>query len=259
MKIDNEMYFRKDLVWWDENNDNTNALLRYALNPLRFNFFQNVLRQNDAAKAGSKILDLGCGGGFLSEEFAKAGFAVTGLDPSPHLLEEARAHAAQGGLAIKYVEGYGEKLPFADGSFDFVACCDVLEHVEDVDRVIGEIARVLKPAGYFFFDTVNRTVISWLLMIKIAQDWKFTAWEAPRTHVWPKFVKPAELDALLKRHGLDCGELRGIEPGQNPLSCLIDIRRRAQGKLTRRAMAERMRICESKHLEGSYMGYAVKK
>ena len=236
MKIDNEMYFRKDLVWWDENNDNTNALLRYALNPLRFNFFQNVLRQNDAAKAGSKILDLGCGGGFLSEEFAKAGFAVTGLDPSPHLLEEARAHAAQGGLDIKYVEGYGEKLPFADGSFDFVACCDVLEHVEDVDRVIGEIARVLKPAGYFFFDTVNRTVISWLLMIKIAQDWKFTAWEAPRTHVWPKFV-----------------------PGQNPLSCLIDIRRRAQGKLTRRAMAERMRIRESKHLEGSYMGYAVKK
>jgi 2-polyprenyl-6-hydroxyphenyl methylase/3-demethylubiquinone-9 3-methyltransferase len=258
MKIDNEMYFRKDLVWWDASDDSTNVLLRHFINPLRFAFFQRVLGDKPDAMRGGDVLDVGCGGGFLSEEFAKVGFDVTGLDPSPCLLEAARTHAAQGGLAIKYVEGFGEQLPFPSGLFDHVACCDVLEHVDDLGKVIGEIARVLKPGGTFLFDTVNRTWASWLLVIKVAQDWQYTAWEAPRTHVWSKFIKPAELRALMSLHGLAGRSLRGIAPGNNFLANFLNVRRRAKGQISRREMAARLGLRECDALGTSYMGYAVK-
>jgi len=256
LKIDNERYFRKDLVWWDDDRNNVNILLRHFINPIRFGYFRHVLSEKGGASGGA-LLDLGCGGGFLSEEFAKAGFTVTGMDPSPHLLESARAHAAQSGLAIKYVEGYGERLPFADGSFDVVACCDVLEHVEDLGRVIGEIARVLKPGGFFFFDTINRTFASWLL-IMVAQDWKFTAWEDPRTHAWSRFVKPSELFALLSGRGLSCRELRGIAPGKNVLANFLNVRRRARGEISRYEMAQRLGLHECADTSASYMGWALK-
>jgi 2-polyprenyl-6-hydroxyphenyl methylase/3-demethylubiquinone-9 3-methyltransferase len=206
------------------------------------------------------LLDVGCGGGFLSEEFAKAGFNVTGMDPSPHLLDAARTHAAQCGLNVNYVEGYGEHLPFPTCAFDHVACCDVLEHVDDLGTVIGEIARVLKPGGTFLFDTVNRTLVSWLFMIKVAQDWRFTAWEAPRTHIWSKFVKPKELSVLMSAHGLLAGrELRGIAPEKSGLAnFLLNARRRAKGKISRREMASRFGLRECSDLSASYMGFGVK-
>ena len=260
MKIDNEMYFRKDWVWWDESADNTNTLLRHFVNPIRFAYFQRVLSCNPNTKHGRDLLDVGCGGGFLSEEFAKAGFKVTGMDPSPHLLDAARTHAAQGGLNVKYVEGYGEHLPFPSCAFDHVACCDVLEHVDDLGTVIGEIARVLKPGGTFLFDTINRTLVSWLFMIKVAQDWRFTAWEAPRTHIWSKFVKPKELSALMSEHGLLAGrELRGVAPEKKGLAnFLLDARRRAKGKISRYEMATRFGLRECSDLSASYMGFGVK-
>ncbi|MFA6034303.1 MAG: bifunctional 2-polyprenyl-6-hydroxyphenol methylase/3-demethylubiquinol 3-O-methyltransferase UbiG [Myxococcota bacterium] len=257
MKIDNEMYFREDLVWWDESLDSHTTLLRHFINPVRFAFFKRILGGGPGAKLGGDVLDVGCGGGFLSEEFARAGFNVTGLDPSPHLLKEAGTHAARGGLQIDYRQGYGEQIPFPDGSFDYVACCDVLEHVNDLGRVIGEISRVLKPGGTFFFDTINRTLSSWLLVIKIAQDWRFTAWEAPRSHEWSKFVTPAELAALMSIHGMACRELRGIGPGRR-WSNFLEIRRRAKGEISLYEMAARLGFHECDDLGCSYMGYAVK-
>jgi 2-polyprenyl-6-hydroxyphenyl methylase / 3-demethylubiquinone-9 3-methyltransferase len=260
MQIDNEMYFREDLDWWGDDPDNTNVLLRYFINPVRFGYFSRVIRERfHSPDMGKKILDLGCGGGFLSEEFSKAGFEVTGMDPSPHLLKNAQAHALKGGLNIKYVEGYGEKLPFETGSFDYVACCDVLEHVDDVNKVVSEIARVLRPGGAFFYDTVNRNFLSYLLIIKVAQDWKFTAWEAPRTHVWDKFVKPSELSEIMARHGLSQRELKGITPGNNIIAMLKNVRKRAKGKITRYEMGKQMDFREDNHADASYMGYGVKK
>jgi 2-polyprenyl-6-hydroxyphenyl methylase / 3-demethylubiquinone-9 3-methyltransferase len=258
MQIDNEMYFRRDLAWWDDSEDSLGTLLRHFINPLRFGYFQRVIAGTSGDARGPNLLDVGCGGGFLSEEFAKNGYRVTGLDPSPHLVETGRAHARLGGLSIEYLTGVGEKLPFPDASFDYVTCCDVLEHVDDIGLVVAEIARVLKPDGMFLFDTINRTWVSWLFIIKIAQDWKVTAWEAPRTHVWSKFVKPRELMALMAKHRLVGRELRGIGPACNPLAALRSARRRAKGLISRRALGAKLGLRECGDLEASYMGFAVK-
>jgi 2-polyprenyl-6-hydroxyphenyl methylase/3-demethylubiquinone-9 3-methyltransferase len=85
-----------------------------------------------------------------------------------------------------------------------------LEHVDDINKTISEIARVLRPGGLLFYDTINRTVVSWLVMIKIAQDWKRTAWEAPNTHEWKRFIKPSELTSTMKDNGLVMDEIKGI-------------------------------------------------
>jgi 2-polyprenyl-6-hydroxyphenyl methylase/3-demethylubiquinone-9 3-methyltransferase len=109
---------------------------------------------------GLRALDIGCGGGFLAEDFARLGCRVVGVDPSEISIETARRHAAGAGLDVTYLVGAGEQLPVADSSFDIAYCCDVLEHVSDFDTVIAETARALKPRGVYFFDTVNRTVVS---------------------------------------------------------------------------------------------------
>src|SRR6185437_10641385 len=96
---------------------------------------------------GKVSVDIGCGGGLLAEEMARMGATVIGIDPSPNSLATARAHAAERGLVIDYRLGTGEDLPLQDASADIVYCVDVLEHVHDLDKVISETARVLKPGG----------------------------------------------------------------------------------------------------------------
>src|SRR5688572_17990692 len=143
-------------MWWDECQP-LSALLT-MMNPGRFEYFRAILTERlHRAPRGKTALDIGCGGGLLAEEFARLGCVVTGIDPAESALETARAHAARSRLAIDYRHGTGEELPLTNASFDIAYSCDVLEHVSDVDLVIAEIARVLKPGGVFFFDTINRT------------------------------------------------------------------------------------------------------
>jgi 2-polyprenyl-6-hydroxyphenyl methylase / 3-demethylubiquinone-9 3-methyltransferase len=125
-------------------------------------------------------LDVGWGGGTLAEEFAATGFRVTGVDPSEKSLAPARQHAQSIGWPIDDQKGSGESIPFPDDTYPVVYCCDVLEHVRDLPKVMGEIYRVTKPGGVFFFDTLNRTLISKLVAIKIWQEWKSTAFMPPR-------------------------------------------------------------------------------
>lgn len=258
-KIDNEMYFQDDLGWWDEDEDNHAAFLRHVVNPVRFGYFHRVVREHFPEGIGIKsLLDVGCGGGFLSEEFAKIGFEVTGMDPSPALLMAAREHAALNSLHIDYIEGYGESMPLEDNQFDCAACCDVLEHVDDLDKVIAEISRVLKPGGLFFYDTVNRTLRSYLSVILVAQDWKFTAWEKPRTHAWEKFVRPAELFEAMTRYGLAGREIKGISPSGSLISNFLRIRQRARGKITRYRMGAGLGLRESDDTSVQYLGFASK-
>lgn len=255
--VDNEMYKTKGHLWWDDNE--SAATLRYFINPLRFAYFQRVIGARQAAAWSPKtVLDVGCGGGLLSEEFARAGFQVTGVDPAEESLECARGHAREGGLAITYQPGCGERIPAADETFDIVLCCDVLEHVDDLERVIREISRVLKPGGVFFYDTINRTWVSYLVVIKIMQDWTFTAQHEPRSHAWAQFVKPAELHALLASEGLTHQEDRGIAASGGLIALLSDLRRRVKGEISYRELGRRMGLHESSHLDVSYMGYAVK-
>ena len=124
-------------------------------------------------------LDVGCGGGVLTEDLSRLGFTAFGLDPSGPSLAVARDHALSGGLSISYIRGTGEAIPFAPASFDVVFCCDVLEHVRDLRAVVAEISRVLKPGGMFFYDTLNRNLYSLLVVIKVAQEWRRFAFMPP--------------------------------------------------------------------------------
>ncbi len=259
MQINKEMYFEESQNWWDNSNDSPFAFLRHIVNPVRFSYFKRIITENFPGGWTRKtLLDLGCGGGYLSEEFAKMGIDVTGMDPSPVLVKAAQEHADQSSLSIRYIVGYGENIPLPENSFDFVACCDVLEHVDDLEKVIHEVSRVLKPGGLFFFDTINRTFKSYLFAIKIAQDWKFSAWEQPRTHVWNKFIKSEELNEIMGKNGLTNRELTGISPRKNLVICFIKIIQRARGNISRHEMGMGLNLGESNDTSVQYLGFAQK-
>jgi 2-polyprenyl-6-hydroxyphenyl methylase / 3-demethylubiquinone-9 3-methyltransferase len=256
--VDNDIYRRKGHAWWDDSVGEFSSI-RFFVNPVRFGYFQRILAQERGADtSGLTLLDVGCGGGILAEDFARAGLRVTGVDPAPESVRVAQAHAAAGGLSIEYRTGSGEALAFTAAAFDLVACCDVLEHVADIDRVVAEIARVLKPGGLFFFDTINRTFESKVAMIWIMQEWRATAFVPPNSHVWERFIKPAELRAVLTRHGLAQRGLRGITIRSNPVSAWLNFRRRAKGQMTFEELGRRLAFCEGDDLHTSYMGYAAR-
>lgn len=255
--IDNGIYDRVPATWWDE--DGFMAVLRTSVNPPRFAYFQRILiEQLGFDPAGLTLLDVGCGGGLLAEQFAALGCAVTGIDPSLPTLDAARAHAEQSGLSINYLAGSAEHLPFEVAQFDAVVCCDVLEHVESIDAVIAELSRVLKPGGVFFFDTINRTLTSKLVAIKIAQDWRLTRFVPADVHVWHKFIRPAELTASLQKHGFAQSALAGLSPATNPLVALGVLAQKKFGGISFAEMGERLRLKESRNLAMSYMGFAVR-
>jgi 2-polyprenyl-6-hydroxyphenyl methylase/3-demethylubiquinone-9 3-methyltransferase len=257
-KVNNEFYETYGDTWWDEDAEFGFSSLRYCVNPVRYGYFRKVLRQIPIP--GKAVLDVGCGGGFLAEEFSKDGFVVSGIDPSPRSIAAARKHASANGLDIRYEAARGEALPFSDGSFDVVACCDVLEHVDDVAGVVREVSRVLKPGGVFFFDTVNRTWLSKIALIKIWQDWSLTRCCRENAHVWEKFIRPAELIAIMRESGLISREMRGIAPERkNFFALLRHLRAIKTGKMRNEEMAAALRLSETWDLRLSYMGCAVKR
>lgn len=257
MPIDNELYDRLGGSWWDE--DNPLNLLHGSLTPARTQYFRTVLRDRPGGGlSGLKALDIGCGAGLLAEEFARLGCDVTGVDPSGPALAAARRHAAGGGLEIRYLAGSGEELPLPDQSFNVVLCCDVLEHVADLPRVIAETARVLKPGGLYLFDTVNRTAASWLLAIKILQDWPATRIIDAQLHSWDMFIRPRELAHLLQDNGLAPGGLAGLAPRANPLSALSALRAARRGSISYGELGRRLDFGQVRTTALSYMGYAVR-
>lgn len=209
MPIDNEWYHHLGDAWWD-----TNGIVGplHEVNPARTGYFCDVLGRLE----GRSILEIGSGGGLMAEEYARRGADVAGVDRSLPSLRVARRHAAAGGIAIEYAGSLGEYLPFRDGTFDAVVTADTLEHVDDVERVIGEAARVLKAEGCFVYDTVNRTWKSRLLLIWLPQNIFHLA--PPNTHAYDKFIRPEELHALLGRHGLTNCETRGLALRRNPVA-----------------------------------------
>lgn len=258
MPVDNELYNRPGDIWWDEHE--MLSMLRTMLNPARFGYFRQTLTERLKLDLRDKqTLDIGCGGGLLAEEFARLGCQVTGIDPSEPSLATARAHARQSGLEIAYRQGVGEQLPFADASFDLVYCCDVLEHVNDLEQVIAETARVLKPGGVYCFDTINRTLFSKFAAIKLMQEWKATAFLPPHLHAWEQFIKPAELTGALTRHGLEPQEMRGMTPERNLLVLLLALRRFKRGEIPFSRLCELARFKAGGNKLASYMGYALKR
>ena len=256
MTVDNALYDRFAETWWDERGW---LFMLSALTPARFGYMRRVLLEDLGLEpAGLRALDVGCGGGLLAEEFARLGFAVTGVDPSPESLAVARRHADQQGLRIEYDVAEGEALPFDKGSFDVVYCCDVLEHVRDLERVIAESARVLRPGGVYLYDTINRTLASRLTVIWLLQEWSWTSLMPPDLHDWRAFIRPDELRRLLERHGLRSEGIRGLKARANPLRILRALRSRKRGQLSYAEAFARMDIGESRDTSVQYAGYARK-
>jgi 2-polyprenyl-6-hydroxyphenyl methylase/3-demethylubiquinone-9 3-methyltransferase len=258
MTVDNELYDRLSDSWWSD--DGTLSLLRTALNPARFPWLRRTLTETLGRQPeGLRTLDVGCGGGLLAEEFAQIGCRITGVDPSSLSLEAARAHAVAAGLEIEYRSASGERLPFEDGAFAAVYCCDVLEHVDDVGATIGEIARVLEPGGVFLYDTINRTLRSRLVMIMLMQEWDATRCMEPNLHDWSMFIKPAELRAHIESAGLrPSPDIVGIAPGAKPPALVKALRARRKRAIDSAELGRRVAMRESQDRSILYAGYALK-
>jgi 2-polyprenyl-6-hydroxyphenyl methylase/3-demethylubiquinone-9 3-methyltransferase len=255
--VDNAIYDRIPNDWWSD--DSFMALLRNAVNPPRFAYFRDTLvRRFGRDPSSLSVLDVGCGGGLLAERFAEMGCIVTGVDRSLPTLDAARDHSRLMQLMIRYEQGDAAALPFDVQQFDVVCCCDVLEHVEDVDRVIVEIVRVLKPTGVFFFDTINRTWQSRLLAIKLAQDCAVTRLVPRNVHVWEQFIRPHELAASLERHGLALHEFAGLSPAVNPFVALAALVRLKLGRISFGQLGDTFLLAKSKDLSLSYMGFGAR-
>lgn len=257
MPVDNEIYNRLGHTWWDESE--VLSLLRTLLGDARFGYFRRVLiegHKRDPQK--TKVLDVGCGGGLLAEEFARVGCRVIGLDPSEPSLSTARKHAEQSDLQISYQTGVGEEIPFANASFDVVICCDVLEHVNDAPRVVNEIARVLVTGGIWFYDTINATFLFRLTVIKMAQEWKMTRFFPPNLHDWKQFVKPRQLLLWMQHSDLDNQEMKGMSPHGNPFVFISRFSRYKRGEITLAELGNGLHFHESRNLSVLYMGHALK-
>ncbi len=256
MPVDNHLYDTAADSWWDESGF-LHALR--GLNPARFGYMRRILiGELRIDPRGKKTLDVGCGGGLLAEEFARLGCVVTGVDPSEKSLETARDHARQEGLAIEYRQGVGEDLPFPAGAFEIVYCCDTLEHVNDLGKVIGEISRVLKPGGIFLYDTINRTLQSWIVMIKLFQEWDSTSLMPPDLHDWNMFIKPKELLAKLAENGLESRDQTGLKASANPIRAIRILRARKRGEISYLEALRRLDTRESRDTGVLYAGYARK-
>ncbi|NBO38385.1 3-demethylubiquinone-9 3-O-methyltransferase [bacterium] len=187
--------------WWESSSPFQDLL---HLNPTRFELFDRfVSRWMD-----KQVLDLGCGGGFVAEELARRGAQVVGVDPAVALIEVAKKHAAASDLSIEYRVGNGELIPAEDASFDVAFCVDVLEHVADLEKVLREVHRVLKPGGLFLYDTINKTSFSFFWMI-LALEW--ISGRIPRgTHDWRKFIPPVIMAEKLTKIGFNSLQQTGV-------------------------------------------------
>jgi len=242
--------------WWSE--DSYLNMLKGFINPWRLPYFKAVIADTGIDPHNTRVLDVGCGGGLLAEEIASMGFTVTGIDQSEKSIDVARVHARENGLSIDYLSGSAERLPFENAIFSVVTCCDVLEHIRGWERVLGEIARVLRPGGMLFYDTINRTALSRLIFIKIAQDWRLTAMAPKSLHVWEMFIKPSELLESLKKQGFDNKDLVGGRLHGNPIDALRNVRRFKRGKITAAELGQRLRLKKTRKLWMSYAGYALR-
>ena len=194
--------------WWDP--DGPQKAL-HALNPARLRYVAERVALADAT-----VLDVGCGGGLLSEAMAKTGAAVTGIDLAPNLLKVARLHGLESGVKVDYRETSVEALADAQpGSFDAVTCMEMLEHVPDPSAIVRACATLLKPGGRLLLSTLNRTPAAFALAIVGAE---YVARLLPKgTHRYRDFIKPSELAGWLREAGLELEDVSGLvyEPWRN--------------------------------------------
>jgi 2-polyprenyl-6-hydroxyphenyl methylase/3-demethylubiquinone-9 3-methyltransferase len=193
--------------WWDPHSEFKPL---HQINPLRLEWIDS-----HANIAGKRVLDIGCGGGILSESMAVKGAAVTGIDLSGKALAVARLHLLESGNTVEYREVSAEQLASeAPASYDVVSCMEMLEHVPNPASTIAACAALVKPGGHVFFSTINRNLKAYLLAVIGAE---YVLKMLPKgTHDYAKFIKPSELARWSKSVGLEPAELIGLS--YNPIT-----------------------------------------
>ena len=193
--------------WWDTDGDFKPL---HQINPLRLGWIQK-----NVDLAGSKALDIGCGGGILTESMANAGAIVTGIDMADGPLSVARLHQLESGAQVDYRKSTAEELAATDaGGYDVVTCLEMLEHVPDPSQVIRSCAELVRPGGDVFFSTINRNPKSFLFAIVGAE---YILKLLPSgTHEYAKFIRPSELESWARHAGLTLAETIGMQ--YNPLT-----------------------------------------
>lgn len=193
--------------WWDPDGESRPL---HDLNPSRLAYVAERV-----ALRGARVLDVGCGGGLLSEALARAGAEVTAIDLAPNVLDVARLHLYETGLRVDYREVSVETMALENpASFDAITCMEMLEHVPDPGSVIDACARLLKPGGTLVVSTLNRTPAAFALAIVGAE---YLARLLPMgTHEYSKFIRPSELAAALREAGLELADVTGL--GYNPIT-----------------------------------------
>jgi len=198
--------------WWDPNGKFRPL---HQLNPIRLQFIRDRLAGHFGRAvstvrplAGLRLLDIGCGGGLISEPMARLGADVVGIDASARNIAVAQAHAAQSGLAIDYRNAAAEDIAAAGEQFDAVLALEIVEHVADLPSFMAACAALARPGGALVFSTLNRTPQSFVLGIVAAEY--VLGWLPRGTHQWSRFLRPSELAAALRPLGVQIAALEGI-------------------------------------------------
>jgi 2-polyprenyl-6-hydroxyphenyl methylase/3-demethylubiquinone-9 3-methyltransferase len=198
--------------WWDPTSEFRPL---HEINPLRLEWINARV-----PLAGKKVIDIGCGGGILTESMAKKGANVTGIDLSEKALQVADLHSLESGVQVRYELISAEAMAEREaGQYDVVTCMEMLEHVPDPAAIVQACARLVKPGGHVFFSTLNRNPKSYLFAIIGAE---YLLRMLPKgTHDYDKFIKPAELAQFARSAGLDVDGLKGLS--YNPLSKIYSL------------------------------------
>lgn len=187
--------------WWDKDSEFRPL---HDLNPLRLDYIDQYARISD-----KNVLDVGCGGGILSESMARRGARVTGIDLAKKSLKVAQLHSLDSGVEVDYrciaVEAMAAEMP---QHFDTVTCMEMLEHVPDPQSVIDAVACLVKPGGWVFLSTLNRNLKSYVMAVLGAE---YVLGLLPRgTHDYQRFIKPSELTRMSRRAGLNVIDIHGV-------------------------------------------------
>tara|TARA_B110000305_G_C19382142_1_gene610177 strand:+ start:90 stop:791 length:702 start_codon:yes stop_codon:yes gene_type:complete len=193
--------------WWDPNSEFKPL---HQINPLRLNFIESIISLNN-----KDILDVGCGGGILSEGLSKAGARVVGIDMADKALNVAKLHLHESQLDITYEKSSAEDFSAKHaGQFDVVTCMEMLEHVPDPFRVVRACADLVKPGGWTIFSTISKTPKAFLFAIVGAEH--ILKLLPKGTHEYRKFIRPSALSQMIRESGLEVEKTKGM--GYNPLT-----------------------------------------
>src|SRR5262245_21444480 len=187
--------------WWDPQGEFRPL---HVLNPVRLDYVDSRAQLH-----GKRVLDVGCGGGLLSEAMAKRGATVTGIDLAPLTIEVAELHALEGNVPVRYVRESAEThATHSAGAYDIVTCMEMLEHVPEPASVLQALHTLVKPGGHVFVSTLNRNLKSYLLAV-VGAEYVLNLLERG-THTYERFIKPSELSGWARAAGLQLEDIAGL-------------------------------------------------